>query len=309
MKRFVLSSDLNASMRSVLVSCTCVCRLAAEPEKMCPGGRRPRLPAAGAMVERIDGVKMRAMPHRRHCRGHAAAGGRFVQVAVHARDDAEAASGASRCAAISKTTRSSRRGSIPRTTRKSWAHWQVVQIEDQSQAWRWKDFRPTSISDADRAAAGQWKLGRSAYDCLCPSRLSQAGRARRGDSQGDSALCGEGISAANGLGIASGGSQRANVAGGDLQQARGTEQGGGWTPPVTPPRRCRRCPTAAELSELPGIRCRYPPAAAGRWLAARSALVEPVRRRGDGQHPAAGDSRPGKSIAASPSGGHSAARR
>src|SRR5436305_7372757 len=28
---------------------------------------------------------------------------------------------------------------------KSWAHWQVVQIEDQSQAWRWKNFRPTSF--------------------------------------------------------------------------------------------------------------------------------------------------------------------
>lgn len=28
---------------------------------------------------------------------------------------------------------------------KSWAHWQVVQIEDQSQAWRWKDFRPTAF--------------------------------------------------------------------------------------------------------------------------------------------------------------------
>jgi hypothetical protein len=28
---------------------------------------------------------------------------------------------------------------------KSWGHWQVVQIEDQSQAWRWKDFRPTAF--------------------------------------------------------------------------------------------------------------------------------------------------------------------
>jgi hypothetical protein len=28
---------------------------------------------------------------------------------------------------------------------KSWAHWQVVQIEDQSQAWRWKDYKPTSF--------------------------------------------------------------------------------------------------------------------------------------------------------------------
>lgn len=28
---------------------------------------------------------------------------------------------------------------------KSWAHWQVVQIEDASQAWRWKDFRPTAF--------------------------------------------------------------------------------------------------------------------------------------------------------------------
>ena len=28
---------------------------------------------------------------------------------------------------------------------RSWGHWQVVQIEDQSQAWRWKDYRPTSF--------------------------------------------------------------------------------------------------------------------------------------------------------------------
>ncbi len=26
---------------------------------------------------------------------------------------------------------------------KSWAHWQVVQIEDQSQKWRWENFKPT----------------------------------------------------------------------------------------------------------------------------------------------------------------------
>jgi len=28
---------------------------------------------------------------------------------------------------------------------KSWFHYQIVQIEDQSQAWRWKDFKPTSF--------------------------------------------------------------------------------------------------------------------------------------------------------------------
>lgn len=28
---------------------------------------------------------------------------------------------------------------------KSWAHWQIVQIEDKSQEWRWKDFRPTAF--------------------------------------------------------------------------------------------------------------------------------------------------------------------
>lgn len=28
---------------------------------------------------------------------------------------------------------------------KSWAHWQVVQIEDQSQAWRWKDYKPKTF--------------------------------------------------------------------------------------------------------------------------------------------------------------------
>lgn len=28
-------------------------------------------------------------------------------------------------------------------SKESWAHWQVVQIEDQSQAWRWKNVRPT----------------------------------------------------------------------------------------------------------------------------------------------------------------------
>lgn len=27
--------------------------------------------------------------------------------------------------------------------KKSWAHWQIVQIEDKSQEWRWKNFRPT----------------------------------------------------------------------------------------------------------------------------------------------------------------------
>lgn len=29
--------------------------------------------------------------------------------------------------------------------KKSWAHYQVVQIEDGSQAWRWKDFKPTQF--------------------------------------------------------------------------------------------------------------------------------------------------------------------
>jgi hypothetical protein len=28
---------------------------------------------------------------------------------------------------------------------KSWGHWEVVQFEDESQAWRWKDFKPSSF--------------------------------------------------------------------------------------------------------------------------------------------------------------------
>lgn len=40
----------------------------------------------------------------------------------------------------------------------SWAHWQVVQIEDASQAWRWKDYRPTAFPTiiVQPPANGSW---------------------------------------------------------------------------------------------------------------------------------------------------------
>jgi hypothetical protein len=116
---------------------------------------------------------------------------------------------------------------------KSWAHWQVVQIEDKSQEWRWKDFRPTSfptlivqppvngswgdphtivfahqgfLKPADLDAAIRMAIQRYA-EKLAPRRLTSTGAATT-----------------------------APVTLAGFQQVHGPDSpGGGWTPPVAPP--------------------------------------------------------------------------
>jgi len=115
---------------------------------------------------------------------------------------------------------------------KSWAHWQVVQIEDQSQAWRWRDFRPTAFPAiiVQPPVNGSWGdshtivFAHQGY--LKPAELDAAirraiqlyaakinPRRRAADSAAHSPT----------------------KATGGHEQARPSDAGGGWTPPVTPP--------------------------------------------------------------------------
>jgi hypothetical protein len=138
---------------------------------------------------------------------------------------------------------------------KSWAHWQIVQIEDQSQAWRWKDFRPTSfptliVQPPVNASWGDPHTIVFAHQgYLKPSDLDAAIRkaiqlfAAKTFSQ-RRALEGKQSSVA----------QNATVGG--FQQARGGEQGGGWMPPVTPPAPLPPLPQAPNYPNVPAV---YPP--------------------------------------------------
>jgi hypothetical protein len=117
---------------------------------------------------------------------------------------------------------------------KSWAHWQVVQIEDQSQAWRWKDYRPTAFPTliVQPPVNGDWGdprtivFARQGY--LKPAELAVAIReaiqlyaakafpryvAKRAQSDVLSS----------------------KVVAGGIEQPHAGEPSGGWTPPVTPP--------------------------------------------------------------------------
>jgi hypothetical protein len=140
---------------------------------------------------------------------------------------------------------------------KSWAHWQVVQIEDQSQTWRWKNFRPTRFPAliVQPPVSGSWGdphtivLAQQGY--LKPAELDAAIRKaiqlyaaktypqrRAWETQHSSVA------------------QR--VIAGGLEQARGGEQSGGWTPPVTPPAPLLPLPNVPNYPNVPPA---YPPVA------------------------------------------------
>jgi hypothetical protein len=114
---------------------------------------------------------------------------------------------------------------------KSWAHWQVVQIEDKSQEWRWKDFKPTQFPTliVQPPVNGSWGdphtivFVRQGY--LRPAELD-AGIRKAIQLYAAKAfprhLAWE--------------SKQASAAISDAGfQQGGAEQSGGWTPPVTPP--------------------------------------------------------------------------
>ena len=118
---------------------------------------------------------------------------------------------------------------------KSWAHWQVVQIEDQSQAWRWKEFRPTSFPTliVQPPVNGSWGdshtivFAHQGY--MKPAELDAAIRKAIQQYAAKTFPRRPAWDATQR-------DARARLITAGFQQAGGAEQsGGGWNPPVTPP--------------------------------------------------------------------------
>ena len=135
---------------------------------------------------------------------------------------------------------------------KSWAHFQVVQIEDQSQAWRFKDFRPTSFPTliVQPPISGSWGdphtivYVRQGY--LKPEDLDSAIRGAIQQYAAKTFPRHMAWSAKQGGGPADSGFQQ----GGEVKEA------GGWTPPVTPPLPLPQVPNYPAYPNLPQD---YPP--------------------------------------------------
>jgi hypothetical protein len=133
---------------------------------------------------------------------------------------------------------------------KSWAHWQVVQIEDQSQAWRWKDYRPTAFPTliVQPPVNGSWGdprtivFARQGYQK--PAELDTAIR------KAIQLYAAKAFPRHVAWQAAREGSQNKIVAGG-IEQARGAEQSGGWTPPVTPPAPLSPVPSHPDYPNVP----------------------------------------------------------
>jgi hypothetical protein len=125
---------------------------------------------------------------------------------------------------------------------KSWAHWQIVQIEDQSQAWRWKDFRPKSFPAliVQPPVNGSWGdphtivFAQQGY--LKPVDLDAAIRKA---IQRYASKVGPQVRASGGF-----------------AQSRAGEPAANWTPPVNPPAPLPPLPTYPNYPSLPP---KYPP--------------------------------------------------
>jgi hypothetical protein len=117
---------------------------------------------------------------------------------------------------------------------RSWAHWQVVQIEDQSQAWRWKDFRPTVFPTliVQPPVNGSWGDPHTAVfvrqGYLAPTELDAA---IRGAIQRYAAK----TYPQHKVWAAREGVQTASITLAGFEQAGVIEQASNWNPPVAPP--------------------------------------------------------------------------
>jgi hypothetical protein len=139
---------------------------------------------------------------------------------------------------------------------KSWAHWQVVQIEDQSQAWRWKDFKPTSFPTliVQPPVNGSWGdphtivYVRQGY--LKPAELDAAIRsavqlyAAKAFPRHMAWQAKEGAAS--------------SVSSAGFQQGGGYEQGG-WNPPAQPPAPLPSMPNYPSYPSYPNVPTDYPP--------------------------------------------------
>jgi hypothetical protein len=138
---------------------------------------------------------------------------------------------------------------------KSWAHWQVVQIEDESQKWRWRDFKPTTFpciivqppvngSWGDPhtivyAKQGYQKPAELDANLRKSIQLYAAKTFPRHLAWGKEQVSEGGISAPG------------------FQQGGGAEQAGDWKPPVTPPSPLPALPSVAPVA--PQVPAQFPP--------------------------------------------------
>lgn len=138
----------------------------------------------------------------------------------------------------------------------SWAHWQVVQIEDQSQAWRWKDFRPASFPTliVQPPVNGSWGdphtivFVRQGY--LKPAELDTA--IRQAIQQYAAKLYPRHRAWSQNKPT----HQSTGQAPAASQIAQRDDHSGGWTPPVTPPTPLSPVPLTPNSVNLPA---QYPP--------------------------------------------------
>jgi hypothetical protein len=140
---------------------------------------------------------------------------------------------------------------------KSWAHWQVVQIEDQSQAWRWKDFKPAGFPAliVQPPVNGSWgdahTIVYAHQGYLKPAELDAAIRK-------SIQLYAAKVFPRHLAWESKQNQAQAGVAGG-FQQSGGTEQGG-WTPLATPPSPLPPVPNYPPSHPYPNVPPEYPPA-------------------------------------------------
>jgi hypothetical protein len=139
---------------------------------------------------------------------------------------------------------------------RSWAHWQIVQIEDQSQAWRWKDFKPTSFPTliVQPPVNGSWGdphtivFVRQNY--LKPAQLDTA--IREAIQLYSTKLYSRRLAWSK----TPSADQSATIIGGIKAEPR-DEHAGGWNPPVSPP---APLPPLPAVPSTPNQPAQYPPA-------------------------------------------------
>jgi hypothetical protein len=142
---------------------------------------------------------------------------------------------------------------------KSWAHWQIVQIEDHSQAWRWKDFKPTSFPAliVQPPVNGSWGDShtivfiRQGYQK--PAELDAA--IRQAIQLYAAKMYPRRLAWATNSGLAP---NTAGVHGLEAEQ-RDDRSGGTWTPPVTPPAPLPPLPAGPVVPNMPSFPPQYPP--------------------------------------------------
>jgi hypothetical protein len=138
---------------------------------------------------------------------------------------------------------------------KSWAHWQVIQIEDESQAWRWKDFKPTTFPAliVQPPSNGSWGDPHTVVyvkqGYIKPDELDAGIRKAI-------QLYATKVFPRHVAWQAKQGAAAAGVSDAGFQQGGAVEQSGGWTPPVTPP---TLLPPVPNYPSYPNVGPEYPP--------------------------------------------------